>query len=312
METARRGNRCPWRGTARSLGAGLLAACFAAAAAAGPTAVRMPHLHLAEKDGHRIVLLGTKHVDIAAADYPAPYARRIVREIRSAHAYWGESTVESAAATAPRVTQSPPVRRLRLARATVRGLQERFGRWRGWRHQPCGMVASLYVSWDAVGPVMRGREPPTRILDRGLETIALQAGVPTNALDTPEMSARLDARLEQADAACDLDALVADLPPAQARALHAETREEFLSGDADALEARLGRSSDGAELYAVRERNLRWLAALQRHPARRNFVAVGVGHLYGEGGLLQLLGRKGYRVERIVEPDAGGHPAQRR
>ena len=39
----------------------------------------------------------------------------------------------------------------------------------------------------------------------------------------------------------------------------------------------------------------RWL------PEGRVFVAVGVGHMYGERGLVSLLRQHGYRVER-VEP----------
>lgn len=282
----------------RALAASLLALCSLASVATDAPA-RRPHLYLAQSGTHRLVLMGTKHVDISPADYPAPYEARILREIRAADAYWGEATVESAEAAGERVTSAPPVRRKRLAWQTTRGLAERFGGWRGWRSQPCGMVASLYLSWDAVGPVIRGRAPPARILDRGLEAIARQAGVPARALDSPELDTQLDANLDRADASCDLDALVADLPPAKARALHVETREEFLSGDERALQARLGKSAGAAELYAVGERNRQWLAKLLRDAKGRHFVAVGVGHLYGPDGLLEQLRALGYRVVRV-------------
>jgi uncharacterized protein YbaP (TraB family) len=289
-----------------------LAACFLAlcslASAATDTPARKPYLYLAESGSHRLVLMGTKHVDISPADYPPPYEARIVQEIRSANAYWGEATVESAAAAGERVTTAPPAHRKRLARQTTRGLVERFGGWRGWRRQPCGMVASLYLGWDAVGPVIRGRATPARILDRGLETIARRAGIPTRALDSPELDAQLDANLDRADATCDLDALVADLPPAQARALHIETREEFLSGDERALQARLGKSSGAAELYALGERNRQWLAKLLRDANGRHFVAVGVAHLFGRDGLLEQLRQRGYRVERLDVPGIPNGP----
>lgn len=278
----------------------LLALCTLASTAAA-TPARKPHLYLAQSESNRLVLIGTKHVDIALTDYPAPYRERIVQEIQSAHVYWGETTTVSAAHTGKRLTAAPPARRKRLARQTTRGLAERFGGWRGWRSQPCGMVASLYLSWDAIGPVIRERAPPTRILDRGLEAIALQAGVPARALDSAAVDAQLDANLDQSDDTCDLNALVADLPPAKARALHIETREEFLSGEERALQARLTQYSEAALMYAVAERNRQWIAKLHRDPSGRDFVAVGVAHLYGPEGLLEQLRHRGYRVESIDE-----------
>ena len=283
--------------------AGVLA-CWCMAAAAAGTPARRPHLYVAENAAHRIVLIGTKHVDISPKDYPAGYRERIAHEIQTAHRYWGETTAESAAAAGDRVSPAPQVLRQRLTRQTRRRLVERFGGWRGWRAQPCGMVASLYLSWDAVGPVVRGRAPPTRILDRRLEAMARQAGVTPRPLDSAEVSAQIDANLARAEAACDLNELVAELPPVQAQALHVETREEFLSGDEHALQARLGLAAGAAELYAVGERNRQWIAKLRLEAKGRDFVAVGVAHLYGERGLLDQLRQGGYRIERIHEPGA--------
>jgi uncharacterized protein len=47
------------------------------------------------------------------------------------------------------------------------------------------------------------------------------------------------------------------------------------------------------------ERNRRWLPQIERYLAGRDaFIAVGLGHLLGDGGLLATLERAGYVVER--------------
>jgi uncharacterized protein YbaP (TraB family) len=49
------------------------------------------------------------------------------------------------------------------------------------------------------------------------------------------------------------------------------------------------------------DRNTRWMPALERVMRQhRAFVAVGLGHLIGDQGLLQDLARKGYRVSPVV------------
>ena len=49
------------------------------------------------------------------------------------------------------------------------------------------------------------------------------------------------------------------------------------------------------------QRNLRWLPQIEAlfDDAATEFVLVGVGHIVGEGGLLQLLQDKGYTIEQL-------------
>lgn len=48
-------------------------------------------------------------------------------------------------------------------------------------------------------------------------------------------------------------------------------------------------------------RNEAWIPDIKKHIAKGNvFIAVGVGHFLGEKGILALLEREGYEVERVV------------
>ncbi len=80
--------------------------------------------------------------------------------------------------------------------------------------------------------------------------------------------------------------------------------DSWLAGDADAMETVLDDSYDGAEeIYdaVMRARNKRWLPAIERMLTtdQVHFVAVGALHMVGEDGLVKLLERRGYSVERL-------------
>jgi uncharacterized protein YbaP (TraB family) len=82
--------------------------------------------------------------------------------------------------------------------------------------------------------------------------------------------------------------------------------DAYLRADVAALEAMVLDPDEIARSPAVYEtlfyaRNERWLVPLEPELARGGvFVAVGLGHLLGERGLLALLERRGYRVERLT------------
>jgi uncharacterized protein YbaP (TraB family) len=77
----------------------------------------------------------------------------------------------------------------------------------------------------------------------------------------------------------------------------ARLRSVYIAGELAALTRMLvipGRTGD-----LLDERNQRWLPQIERYLADRGtFVAVGLGHLLGDGGLLATLERAGYIVER--------------
>jgi len=109
---------------------------------------------------------------------------------------------------------------------------------------------------------------------------------------------------EQQIAALSTGVTVADLSAA-IRSRHsvacelARLRAAYVAGDLAAL-TRMLVIAGRTEL--LDERNRRWLPQLERYFAGRGaFVAVGLGHLLGDGGLLATLERGGYVVERSAD-----------
>jgi uncharacterized protein len=71
----------------------------------------------------------------------------------------------------------------------------------------------------------------------------------------------------------------------------------YIAGDVPALTRMLVIRERTGDL--LDERNRRWLPQIERYLANRGaFIAVGLGHLLGDGGLLAALERAGYLVER--------------
>lgn len=76
----------------------------------------------------------------------------------------------------------------------------------------------------------------------------------------------------------------------------------YLRADLDGMWTLFQRESDSpADLYALIDaRNLRWMSQLRPAMAERStFIAVGVGHLPGPNGLLNLLREAGYVVKAL-------------
>lgn len=71
----------------------------------------------------------------------------------------------------------------------------------------------------------------------------------------------------------------------------------YATGDLAVMHVRLNVDGSGRLLT---ERNAAWMVAIERHLATGGaFVAVGLSHLSGDGGLPALLAKRGYTVERV-------------
>jgi hypothetical protein len=71
--------------------------------------------------------------------------------------------------------------------------------------------------------------------------------------------------------------------------------EDYIKGDEEKDEVDAG----------VVFRNRAWVRQLLPHMRENSvFVTAGAAHLYGEGGLIDLLREQGYTVERVTSPDA--------
>jgi uncharacterized protein YbaP (TraB family) len=59
------------------------------------------------------------------------------------------------------------------------------------------------------------------------------------------------------------------------------------------------------EKTLLTDRNTAWIPALEKmlQEDRTTFVMVGAGHLCGPGGVVDLLGKKGYKPVRLLPSD---------
>jgi len=139
--------------------------------------------------------------------------------------------------------------------------------------------------------------PPDPAMDEALTARARARGLPIDPLETwDEQLGELARTVDIADLAQAIEArrtMRCDL---------ARDRAAYRAGDLAAVQRIYGSS-------ALLSRHQRWLAAIERYLGGDGaFVAVGIGHLVGDGGLPALLERAGYRVER-AEPAPAPAPA---
>jgi uncharacterized protein YbaP (TraB family) len=135
--------------------------------------------------------------------------------------------------------------------------------------------------------------PPAQTMDAALADRAKKAGKPVDALESWN---------EQLEALAS-SVTVKDL----ADAIHARGKMKcelagmlafYETGDADAMKKWLAMEASEQLLAA---RNRKWLAQIEAYFGTGGaFIAVGLGHLIGDGNLPALLVEKGYTVERVA------------
>ena len=265
-------------------------------------------------------LLGTMHIGITfRAAVPSPLdstlidARTVVMEIdmREATRFFQE---------APR-TRTP--RRQWLDRAlpaeTFARLSAELARMAPpemIRQIPAGALANylLQVRMAEVEAVEDGRTPiagatSSARLDRSIFNWAIASGVPFVALETTEEGLAAFAGGEPAAAVEALRAMVDDAEGARAQARR--LRDAYRSLDEAQLLAVLAEMPEDQHQRVFHVRNAAWMRNLL--PALEGggaFVAVGAGHLVGEGSVIELLRAQGYQVERVLG-DGGLTPSER-
>lgn len=145
--------------------------------------------------------------------------------------------------------------------------------------------------------------PPDRVVDTVLKNQARLALVPVSYLEQPEEQlTALDAVAMDEDVRQLMETL--DDPKKAERQL-AEMEKAYFKGELAKLEAFVfdpAHMASYPDFYRklFYERNARWLPKLKEILAHDDaFVAVGLGHLIGEEGLLEQLEAQGYAVERI-------------
>jgi uncharacterized protein YbaP (TraB family) len=135
---------------------------------------------------------------------------------------------------------------------------------------------------------------------RGLETAAEQMGF---FADAP-LDEQIDGLISTADGieaglVGMLDPLIAAWESGDTAALHATMTEQIQPRDRAIMER------------LIDDRNQRWLTPIEKMLADNDesLLVVGAGHLVGPMGVPALLKERGYTVERVDEPPAGGPAA---
>jgi hypothetical protein len=284
--------------------AALAVGVLARDAAADPAAWR-----IAGERGGEVALLGSMHA-LRARDYPLPplvdqlYGRAeiIVMEIDldDLDPATEQATVLSVAALPAGQTLTTVLDKkvYDLAQQRARGLGIDLALLD--QVQPWLVAISLLdlglqkLGFDAEHGLERyllGKAKTDRKEIIGLETIGQQLGI-FAALPPKSQQAMLSQTLEELDTA---DATMSELEVAW-REGHVETMTDKLLSDFD----------DFPELYPelVTKRNAAWTDALEKllKDGHRYLVVVGALHLVGHDSVIERLGARGHRAQRIGAP----------
>lgn len=143
---------------------------------------------------------------------------------------------------------------------------------------------------------------PQQGVEQQLQQRAQQDGKSISGLETLDQQLGILQAMSYAQQTRFLDMIVGEM-----RDVESDTQtviSAWKNGDVTRLAALLGEEYQSfPALYQllVSDRNRRWIAQIERllHANEDYFVVVGALHLVGEGGLLELMRRDGYRPENL-------------
>jgi len=143
---------------------------------------------------------------------------------------------------------------------------------------------------------------PQQGVEQQLQQRALADGKPISGLETLDEQLGVLESLPPADQLRFLDMVVSEM-----RDVQGETQSvvsAWRSGDTTKLAALLSdeyRSFPALYRVLVADRNKHWVPQIEKllHEKQDYFVIVGALHLVGEGGLLELMRRDGYKPESV-------------
>jgi uncharacterized protein YbaP (TraB family) len=308
------------------LGACLLVVLGAAAllrAAAPPKTSPRPYLWRVERFGLTSYLFGTIHVGLDHEAALGPVGLAALAASRRVFVEMDLTSVDVVAeftGAALRRAEMPPDRSLR----DLLGDEA----WRRLAALHAGRIAPAelerlepwFVSLWTLPQVLTPRKPPgvrgdAPPLDLAIAARAGRRGARVSALESPAEHLATFAAIGRTQGVAMLEEVVAD-----PEAMRAETDRlvvAYAGADDRAIRklvGRLARRRPTVAEYLLFRRNERWCEKLERWlPEGRVFVVVGVGHMFGERGLVRLLQERGYRVERVqpFAPAAPGPQARR-
>ena len=289
-------------------------------AAAAPAPSPRPYLWRVERYGRTSHLFGTIHLGL---DHEAALGPAGVAALDGARRVFVEMDMTSLDAVseftvgAIRRAEMPPDRSLRaLLRADA---------WRRLAALHDGRVTAAelerlepwFVSLWTLPHVLTPRKKPlpgvrrdAPPLDAAIAARARTHGAKLSPLESPAEHLATFTAIGRVQGVAMLEEVVAD-----PEAMRNETDRlvaAYANADDRALQKLVGRFARRRPTvaeYLLFRRNERWRDKLEFWlPEGRVFVAVGVGHMYGERGLVSLLRQRGYRVERVPRFELVGPP----
>jgi uncharacterized protein len=301
------GRHCRWLGVLFAL----LAMPAVLCAAEVPRTSPRPYLWRVERHGIVSHLFGTIHVGLDPRAALGPVGLAALAASRRVFVEMDVTSFDAGlefAIAAMRRAEMPPDRSLREL------LQE--DAWRRLVKLHAGKVSAdelarlepWFVSLWTLPYVLGPRKKPlpgvrwnAPTLDEAIAARAEWAGAKVSALASPAEHLAVWAAIGRAQGVEMLEEVVAD-PEAMRdetdRLVAAYTRadDRMIRKLVGTLERRRPTVAE----YLLFRRNERWRDKLEHWlPEGRIFVVAGVGHMYGERGLVSLLRSRGWRVERV-------------
>lgn len=279
----------------------LVAACGGAPAPQPPSG-KGPALWTVERDGLKGWLFGTIHVLPKGVAWETPAIRQAMAEadrlVLEAADLQDEQKTLSLFESMGRSPGLPPLEqrvpaneapeldRIMADGGTNTQLLSGYESWAAAMLLSAASQQSLGVSQsDGVEPVLIATFRKAGKPIGGLETVERQFG----AFDTLPESAQQKLLVQTIHEAKGM------------KALYDRILTAWVKGDMDAIakEDRIGEQPDPqVEEAILTARNRDWVKAME--PIRgRPFIAVGAGHLTGDGNLIAMLEAKGYKVTRV-------------
>ena len=282
-------------------------------AAAPPKVSPHPYLWRVERYGLVSYLFGTVHLGLDSRGALGPVGLAALRSSRRVFVEMDLTSLDAVSEFtigAIRRAEMPPDRSLR--ELLPGDAWRRLAAMHAGRLTPAELdrLEPWFVSLWTLPHVLTPRKKPipgvlkdAPPLDAVIAARAETLGAKVSALESPAEHLATFAAIGRAQGVEMLEEVVED--PEAMRDDTDRLVTAYAAADDRALRkiiGRLARRRPTVAEYLLFRRNERWREKLEHWlPEGRVLVVVGVGHMYGERGLVSLLRRRGYTVER-VEP----------
>jgi uncharacterized protein YbaP (TraB family) len=246
--------------------------------------VRPINLWEVEKDGRRSYLFGTCHLPIPVEQVlPAPHDRALLEA--SVVVTEADTKIDPIAAFTMVYGPQPSPLSARLAEEDWRALAVKL------RPLPAPMIEG-FPDWVVASAIAMGSTEPgaAPVLDEAIGAAGASAGARRVFLETIEEQTAVISKLP-------IDTNDWFRPSAETIAEAEDVMKACSTGDLTAFETT---AADPDYDVLIGQRNRAWIPKLDPLLAEGGaFVAVGVGHMVGNDGLVGLLEAQGYSVERV-------------